>query len=485
MRQAEQSVPSHSEGLLMEAAGYAVARIVAGRWSPRPIVVLCGTGGNGGDGYVAASCLKDAGWPVRVASAGEPTGAASAAALRWNGSRENLSLSSLDGVDLVIDALFGTGFSGSLDGPAREVVEAINARGIPCVAVDLPSGVIAERGEVPGGLAPKSVLTVTFFRKKPAHLLLPAADFCGEVLVEGIGIPETCLEDIAPKSAENSPELWLDLFPWPDNVTHKHDRGHGLVLGGAVKTGAARLAAQAAARAGAGLVTIACPEALFPVYSAGAPHILVSPMAGEAALGELLSGQGRNVALLGPGGGVTKALGRHILTTLDAPLDNVVLDADALTVMAEDDSLRGEVFRRLAERVLLTPHMNEFCRLFRVPPEDVLRDKLGVVRRAAAESGCTILLKGADTIVAAPDDWAVISRKSVPFLATAGSGDILAGIALGLVAQGMDVFEAACAATWIHGVAAERVGPGLVATDLLKEMPYVLRDIFMRSKSAH
>ena len=481
MRLAEQAAAAASSGPLMENAGQAVAKIIAGRWSPRSTVVLCGTGGNGGDGYVAARCLKEAGWPVRVAIAGEPAGAAAAAALRWSGSRESLSPACLDGAELVIDALFGLGFEGELGGAERAVVEAINAKGIPCIAIDLPSGVSADRGEVPG-IAPRCMLTITFFRKKPAHLLLPAADCCGEVMVEGIGIPESCLENIAPKTAENAPELWLDMFPWPGNVTHKHDRGHALVLGGLVKTGAARLAAQAAARAGAGLVTIACPESMFAVYAGGAPHLLVAPMAGESALGELLAEKVRNVALLGPGGGISKELGRHILTTLDSPLDNVVLDADALTAMAEDDSLRQEVFRRLAERVLLTPHLNEFCRLFRFSPEEVARDKLGVARKAAASSGCTILLKGADTIIAAPDDWAVISRKASPFLATAGSGDILAGIVLGLVAQGMDMFEAACAATWIHGAAAGRLGPGLVATDLLKEIPYVLRELYAHGK---
>ncbi len=481
---------------LMEAAGAGVAAAILAGWARRLALVLCGPGNNGGDGFVVARLLAAAGWPVRLALLGERgalKGDAALAAARWPGPVEPLTTvfagSGPEGEPLVVDALFGAGLVRPLEGAARAAVEAVTARRLPLVAVDVPSGVDGDSGAVLGA-APRADLTVTFFRRKPGHLLLPGRLRCGRVEVMDIGIPDSVLGEIRPAAFANHPDLWLSSWPEPRADGHKYQRGHALIAGGGRMTGAARLAARAALRAGAGLVTIACPPEAQLVYSLAAAAALVEPVADEAAFAALLASGRRTAALLGPGNGVSLALRGRVLAVLAAGLA-AVLDADVLTAFAADPA---PLFAALNGRCLLTPHEGEFARLF--PPQAEPAGeaqaepvgeakaepagKLGRARAAAARSGAVVLLKGADTVIAAPDGRVAITGNAPPDLATAGSGDVLAGLAVGLVAQGLPAFEAAAAAAWLHGEAGTAAGPGLIADDLPEALPAVLRKLRQR-----
>ncbi|MEX2453557.1 MAG: NAD(P)H-hydrate dehydratase [Rhodospirillaceae bacterium] len=454
---------------LMEAAGAAIAAEICRRWASRPVAILCGPGNNGGDGFVVARLLRDAGWPVTVSLLGDRAALAGDAAIhadRWTGEVRPLSPASLDGAELVVDAIFGAGLARPLDGMALDVVRRIDGQGAPCVAVDIPSGVHGDTGLVLGA-APQAVLTVTFVRRKPGHLLLPGRVRAGDVIVADIGIPESVIREIGPATWANAPGLWADSFPWPGLAGHKYTRGHALVSGGGVMTGAGRLAARAARRIGAGLLTVASSPAAVGVYAADAPGVLTQPFTTAEEFDGILDDPRFNAVLVGPGNGVNR-------TTHDIALAaagrgrQLVVDADALTVFADAPD---ELFAAVLDiDCVLTPHEGEFSRLFRMTG-----DKLSRTRKAAALSGAVVLLKGADTVIAHPDGRAAINENAPPALATAGAGDVLAGLILGLLAQGMDPFEAACAANWIHGDAAARFGPGLIAEDICDLVPSVLR----------
>ena len=460
---------------LMEGAGAAVAEHVQRRWESRPVVVLCGPGNNGGDGFVVARLLAVCGWPVRVASMGEVSklaGDAATNAGRWNGGTVPLSPDVLGDGPLVIDALFGAGLARPFDGAARAVVDAIDDRKLDCVAVDIPSGVHGDTGEVLGA-APPARLTVTFFRRKPGHLLLPGREIAGEVVVADIGIPETVLDEIAPRTFAAGPALWRDAYPWPEAGDNKYSRGHAVVVGGAEMTGAARLAAQGARRIGAGLVTLAVPPASFAVYAAGAPGTLVKPVADARAFADLLQDKRKNAVLVGPGAGVTDETRAMALAALAAG-KACVLDADALSVFGEDPSA---LFAAISPApCVLTPHEGEFARVFgSTSAAGAAGGRLARARAAAELSGAVVLLKGPDTVIADAHGRAAINEGAPPELATAGSGDVLAGMILGLLAQGMDAFDAAAAAAWLHGAAAAEFGPGLIAEDVEQSLPKVLR----------
>ncbi|MBV9967998.1 MAG: NAD(P)H-hydrate dehydratase [Alphaproteobacteria bacterium] len=456
---------------LMENAGSAVADAVSRRWPARPAAVLCGPGNNGGDGFVAARILAERGWPVRLALLGDRAalkGDAALAAQRWLGPVERLAPEALDGAGVVVDALFGAGLSRPIDGVAAEVVERLNRCALPVVAVDVPSGVDGVSGAVRGA-APRAALTVTFFRLKPGHLLLPGRDLCGETVLAQIGIAGAALAGLGPPAARNDPDWWLDDFPRPQAAGHKYTRGHALVAGGAAMTGAARLAARAAARLGAGLVTVAAPEPVFPIYAASLTGVIVHPISAPSDFATLLADRRRNAALIGPGAGVGAETRDKVLRTLAAG-KRTVLDADALTGFAD---MPQTLFSAIRSDCVMTPHEGEFARLF-ATAEPGVRSKLERARDAARDSGAVIILKGSDTVIAAPAGRAAINADAPPELATAGSGDVLAGIVLGLLAQGMPAFPAAAAAVWLHGDAAGRLGPGLVAEDLIEALPAAL-----------
>jgi ADP-dependent NAD(P)H-hydrate dehydratase / NAD(P)H-hydrate epimerase len=459
-----------SVDMLMQAAGEAVAAAVVARWPARPTLVLCGPGNNGGDGFVVARVLQDAGWPIRVALLGARKsleGAAARHAARWSGSVEALSPAAVRDAELVVDAILGAGLARPVTGPAAETLAAVAGRAIPVVAIDVPSGLDGATGAV-RGVAAAADLTVTFFRKKPGHLLLPGRRLCGATVVAHIGIPAAALDEISPKTHENGPALWLDRYPWPRLDDHKYRRGHALVLGGESVTGAARLAARAALGMGAGLVTLAAPRAVWPVYASALTSVIVRGIGGLEDFKALLDDVRRNVVLLGPGGGIGPALRDAVCAAL-ATGRGVVLDADALTVFADAPAA---LLDAIAGPAVLTPHEGEFDRLFALAG-----DKLARARAAAERSRAVVVLKGPDTVIAAPDGRAVVNANAPPELATGGTGDVLAGMIAGLMAQGMDAFAAASAAVWLHGEAGQAGGPGLVAEDLIAVLPGVLRGL--------
>lgn len=464
---------------LMENAGRAVAEEIARRWSPRPATVLCGPGNNGGDGFVAARHLAERGWPLCVALLGERQrlkGDAAAMAARWSGNVAALSPQVIRDRQLVVDALFGAGLGRPLDGAARETVAALNKSEAAVVAVDVPSGIhgdLARALDAPSGTTIQADLTVTFFRKKSAHVLTPGRISCGEVVVADIGIVPAALTSIHPQVFENGPGLWGARFPWPAPLAHKYARGHAVVVSGpGHATGAARLAARGALRVGAGLVNVASPPDALAVNAAALTAIMVKPFAGAQGLARLLSDQRLNAVAIGPGCGVGPAT-QVLVGAVLASAATAVLDADALTSFSGDPNA---LFVQLREPAVLTPHAGEFARVFPGLLEKSAT-RIEAARAAAAAAKCTVLLKGPDTAIAAPDGRIAVTTNAPPTLATAGAGDVLTGIICGLLAQGMSSFEAACAGAWLHGEAAVRFGLGLIAEDLPEQIPGVLKQL--------
>jgi NAD(P)H-hydrate epimerase len=482
---------------LMENAGRAVADAAAGLLAGGGgVAVACGPGNNGGDGFVAARLLRERGFRVRlglISPREALKGDAAEMAKRWEGEVEPLSPATAVGADLVIDAMFGAGLARPLAGAAAEVAAAINAAGKPVVAVDVPSGLDGTTGRA-GGPVVQATRTVTFFRLKPGHLLLPGRLLCGEVELVDIGIPAKVLEEVAPRAFANRPALWQAAYPWPKLDGHKYTRGHAIVVSGPPdSTGAARLGARGALRIGAGLVTLVGTVPATAVNATHATAVMVRALASEAALTEFLVDERRNAVLIGPGAGVEPATAATVLAVLGSKAA-VVLDADALTSFApgEDEApvkatglgfvVRGsdpgpdkealfEAIRPRQVPVVLTPHEGEFKRLF----GELAGSKLDRARRAAELSGAVVVLKGADTVIAAPDGRAAINANAPAWLATAGSGDVLAGFIAGLLAQRVPAFEAACAGVWLHGECANVFGIGLIAEDLPETLPQVLR----------
>jgi ADP-dependent NAD(P)H-hydrate dehydratase / NAD(P)H-hydrate epimerase len=483
---------------LMEAAGRAVAAAAAELGGAgASVAVACGPGNNGGDGFVAARALGEQGHRVRVGLLGSREalrGDAAVMAGRWEGGIEALSPATLAGADVIIDAMFGAGLSRALDGTASDMVASINGAGKPVVAVDVPSGLDGTTGQSTGPVV-QATATVTFFRLKPGHLLLPGRLRCGAVRVTDIGIPDSVLREIAPRTWANRPALWLRHYPRPHLDGHKYTRGHAIVVSGAAEsTGAARMGARSALRVGAGLVTLVGSASATAINATHATAVMVRAVSSDAALAEVLADERRNAVLIGPGAGVGAATAGSVLTVLGSAA-GAVLDADALTSFAldgpeapvkaaglgfvvrdEPDPTAQILFAAIKGRkgaVVLTPHEGEFKRLF----GDLPGSKLDRARQAAATSGAIVILKGPDTVIAAPDGGAAINDNAPPWLATAGSGDVLAGLVTGLLAQRMPAFEAACAAVWVHGECANGLGIGLIAEDLPEMLPLVLRQL--------
>jgi hydroxyethylthiazole kinase-like uncharacterized protein yjeF len=394
-------------------------------------------------------------------------------AKRFAGAREPLRPDILAGADVVVDALLGAGLARPIEGKLARLIERVNASGLPVIAVDVPSGIDGTTGEV-SGVAIRAAATVTFFRLKPGHLLLPGRVHCGEVRRADIGIPDSVLATIDAETFANAPALWLAQFPWPKEERHKYARGHAVVVSGpAFSTGAARLGARGALRIGAGLVTVASPRDAILVNAAQLTAIMVREADDARGLKSLLADRRKNAVLIGPGVGVGERTKEMVLAALGSEAA-IVLDADALTSFAGDPK---PLFAAIAARnapVVLTPHDGEFARLF---GDLASLAKLARARQAASRSGAIIVLKGADTVVAVPDGAASINATTSPWLATAGTGDVLGGMILGLLAQGMPGFAGTSAAVWLHGAAAKDFGPGLIAEDLPEMLPKVLREL--------
>lgn len=467
---------------LMRRAGQAVAD-VADQMAPHgAILVVAGRGNNGGDGFVAAAELAAKGRDVSVALLCDRAtlkGDAALAAAEWKGEVLPCDPAALGQPNLIIDALFGAGLNRPVKGDPYAMIEAMNASGVPILSVDLPSGINGDTGEVMG-IAVEASATVTFFRRKPGHLLLPGRAYCGETEVADIGIEPDVLDTIAPKTFENVPDLWADIFPSPQADGHKYARGHAVVVSGdLVSTGAARLAARAALRAGAGLVTVASRRDALSVNAAALTAVMVRETETPQQFAELLTDRRLNACVIGPAAGIGNRTRDLVRAALSARR-GVVLDADALTSFADDpEALFAEIKKHDDPQVILTPHTGEFSRLFSGFQSSYPHaSKLERTRLAAVQSGAVVLLKGADTVIAAPDGRAAITANAPPWLATAGSGDVLAGIIGGMLAQGVPAFEAASIGAWMHGEAGQEFGPGLIAEDLPEMLPAVLRNLY-------
>jgi hydroxyethylthiazole kinase-like uncharacterized protein yjeF len=456
---------------LMENAGAAVVRVIKERFAPCHAVILCGSGNNGGDGFVVARILKLEGWQVSLALLGDIgnlKGDAAIAAEKYSGEVIALEDAPIEDADLIIDAIFGIGLKRPADGVVADIIERIG-RNVPVIAVDIPSGLASNCGDTVG-VAFKADLTVTFTRKKLCHVLYPAKKYCGEVVVVDIGIDDEIISELRPNIFENSPKMWVSSFPFPKDGQNKYDRGHAVVNGGGIKcTGAASLASLSALHAGAGLVTVVCPENAIMVYATKLTAVMVKSVNNSKEFIEFISDKRRNAVLIGPGNGVDKLTYEYALAALGQK-KSCVIDADAITVFSEKPD---ELFASIRSPVILTPHEGEFKRIFNVEG-----DKVSRARAAAKISKAVIILKGTDTIIASPDGRVVINTNAPACLATAGSGDVLAGVTLGLLANNMDAFLAACASVWIHGEAAKIAGIGMISESLPSLLPQVLQELY-------
>ncbi|MDJ0612720.1 MAG: NAD(P)H-hydrate epimerase [Rhizobiaceae bacterium] len=452
---------------LMENAGQAVVDTLNFHFpKAQKILVVCGIGNNGGDGFVAARLLASLGKDVQVlvlGDVGKICGDAALALTKLNKNSLVDQCSSFAAFDVIIDALFGAGLDREIKSNFLDVINQINECKIPVLSVDLPSGIDGKIGKVMGG-AIRADHTVTFFRKKPGHLLCPGRVYCGEVHLKQIGIDKSVLSNSGLEGLENQPGIWQKTYPLPGINGHKYHRGHTLALSGPpTSTGAARLMAQAALRSGAGLVTLASPRSALDINAANLTSVMLQLADSPSEVKNLLADKRFNCVALGPGLPPDSNTVEMVSSVLE--MNRItILDAGALTAFSEHPDPLFEAITSSYCNVFLTPHDREFARLF--PQQMKLQSKIDRARYAAEVSGATIVLKGPDTVVATPLGQVSVSNHAPPWLATAGSGDVLAGVIAGLASQGMPAFEAASAAVWLHGDAANRLGPAMISSDL-------------------
>lgn len=457
---------------LMQRAGLTLLKTIENRYTPMPTLIICGPGNNGGDGLVIAELLRRKGWPVQVAMATPPDalgGDAGLAKVFYQGAILTWTSHLLEGKHLVVDALFGVGLNRLLEPNFVRIIDALNLSNIPVVAVDMPSGIDASTGAVLGA-AVNAAVTVTFTRKKPGLLLLPGRDHAGTVIVADIGIDHDVLSNVPMPLAENHPDIWAAELPSFTAGQHKYDHGHALILGGSVMTGAARLAARAAQRVGTGLVTIAADESAAAIYATNLDSVLVQRITHDVHWQQAVNDPKRTGILLGPGAGVGESTLTKVILALTTRKP-CVLDADALTSFSD---VPEELFGYLYPETVMTPHMGEFNRLF---GKSERSDKCTRALAASRIAGGVVLLKGADTVIASPKGLAVINANAPAWLATAGSGDVLAGIITGLMSMGVKAYVAACIGAWAHGAAAAAFLPGMIAEDLIEALPKTMASL--------
>ncbi len=461
---------------LMENAGSAVTAHITAHWDACKTLVLCGPGNNGGDGYVVARQLSEAGWRVEVAQYGDPQKLSADARHmhdQYSGSIiKDIGLVAVSDFDLIIDAVFGAGFRGELPPELSALFQKGAAADIPIVAIDVPSGVEGDTGQISAGTAVAS-MTVSFFRPKIGHMLYPGRENCGRLQIADIGINAQVLNKISVDVFQNSLDMWKSYYPLPSKIGHKYTRGHTAVVGGGMaNTGAARISARNALRIGAGAVTVLCPPAALMVYAQALEAVMVSSFQTPDELADFIKSKRIASLLIGPANGVTDRTRENVLSALETSA-HVVIDADAISVFKDDpEALFKAIKAKRTGQVILTPHEAEFDRVFELQGTPVDRS-----RRGAKISGATVILKGATTCIASPSGQVILNTHASPWLATAGSGDALAGILCGLMASMDDSLKASAAAVWIHGEAGLRLGAGMVAEDIEKTIPSILNEI--------
>lgn len=444
-----------SEQILMERAGEGVSEVILEKFSPCPVVVFCGFGKNGGDGKITARLLKEKGWPVEVVDLND---------LPPLEKIENL----LSQTGLIVDALLGTGLSRPLDETLQMLVTMINGALKPIVSIDIPTGIDTTSGACCMAWI-HATYTVTFFRARTGHYLLPGRDYRGELIVKDLGISDDLLPPIVPHL--NAPCLWNDFLTTPRSLDHKYDRGPCLIVATGCMPGAIRLASLAARRCGAGLVRVMCKREEYALFATTAWGEIITPVTSADEFLKWTEDQHFKALLWGSGTYPHDSTREQAITVLLAKKP-CVLDGGALSSFAGKAS---ELTNHLHENVILTPHEGEFLRLF--PHLAFLKNKAEKALKAAAEVGVIIVLKGNDTVIASPQGELIINANAPTTLSTGGTGDVLAGLMVSLLAQGLPPLQAASAAVWIHGEAANHRGLGLIAEDLLPEIPSVLQEL--------
>lgn len=463
---------------LIERAGTNVAQLAITMFpEDKPIAVLCGAGNNGADGYIAATLLKEAGRNVTCFAKPIKNENVIRASDLFTGAVKPFQ--SFDPLPFggIIDALYGAGLNAPLSAEDAELVAKANLSKIPIISIDIPSGVDATSGEV-NGVAIQARATVTFFRKKTGHLLQPARSYCGIVHLTDIGINDEILLKVKSEIYENNMNLWINSYPYYNENINKFTKGHAAVFSGSLaQAGASRLSATAALRSGAGAVTLISPNESMQAHAAQITSLMLHETRNENDAIEFIKRRKINTAVIGPGYGSLEMAKQHVLALLkNDVLQSLIIDADAITAFHDAPSQLFKAIAASKTAVILTPHEGEFKRIF---PVIASRDisKLEKAVSAASLSNALIVYKGPDTIIADNKGRAVINANGTSLLATAGSGDVLAGIIAGLVAQGMPVFEAASAAVWMHAEAARQFGAGLIAEDIPQQLPAIITKI--------
>jgi NAD(P)H-hydrate epimerase len=455
---------------LMDAAGRAVAAAVLKAFpGALRVVILAGPGNNGGDAYVAAKALAESGCSVEIFVAfGLPMrGDAELASRQCGLSIKDIALYAPGAGDVIIDGIFGAGLSRDIDEPLATVFRMIGGAGAHVVAIDMPSGVCGHAGLIRGA-ALKADITVTFMALKPGQLLLPGRELCGRIEIADIGIPAHFVKAHRSSTELNDPGLWRAFDTPKSAASHKYSHGSvGVFSGGASATGAARLAAMSALTGGAGAVTVASPEDAMAAHAAHLTAVMLKCIPNVEMLGDWLADPKLTTFVLGPGFGIGAKARDFAIALAERRL---VLDADGLTSFERDPDELFTAFGQGDPHLILTPHEGEFRRLFPDIAADTALSKVDKTKAAAKRANAAVIYKGADSVIAAPDGRAAINTNAPPWLATAGSGDVLAGLCAAGFANGWPAYEAACAAVWRHGEAGNRAGPGLTAETLINSL---------------
>jgi len=459
---------------LMENAGKAVFNNIPIKNIDR-VLLLIGPGNNGGDGFVVARLLIEIGISVDIFfyNNGKISNDCKINKDKIDSQSFISEIRNYSSYSYVIDALFGTGFTRKIPSQLEKIFSIVKKNKIPVYAIDIPSGINGNSSIVNGDCL-ECVKTITFFNKKKCHYLYPGKNFCGEVIVEDIGIKTDVFKEMMPKIRNNNPELWIKEFPFPSSFDHKYSRGLLIINCGPIyKTGAARLAGRSAMRVGAGAVKLICDDEAAKVLEPQISVELISVVKEKNEIQQIFKDRKVSSILVGPGNGVNDETKSRTLLAL-AFVKHVVIDADAITCFEKNPK---ELFVDTYPHTILTPHEGEFRRLFGDEIASI-EDKVVKTVEASKLAGSIVVLKGADTIIANPEGQAVINSSEAPYLATAGSGDVLAGIIASLVGDNkMSAFNAACAGTWIHSKLGELIGAGLIAEDLIDNIPLIIKKL--------